>query len=242
MRLVMETQSGRSAAGPEPDVLQRLKPQHAKPTVFILTDVRLYREGLSWALTREGSLEVVGASTLAGVALESLAAQIPDAIIFDITTRDGLQLARELHARLPETKIVALAVSDIDGEIMTGAMAGISGYVHRDAGIGELVAEVLNAVRGELHCSPQLAARLLAQIASLSFGEAGASKASADVRRALTQRETEILVLVEQGLSNKEIARALNISFATVKNHVHHILEKLNVHRRTQALARVRGR
>src|SRR5262245_37107888 len=209
MRLVMETQSGRSAAGPEPDVLQRLKLQPTKPTVFILSDVRLYREGLSWSLTREGSLEVAGASALSGTALESLAAQIPDAVIFDITMRDGLELARALHARLPETKIVALAVSDIDGEIMTGAMAGISGYVHRDGGIGELVAEVLNAVRGELHCSPQLAARLLAQIASLSFGEAGASKGTAaDERRALTQRETEILVLVEQGLSNKEIARS----------------------------------
>src|SRR5262245_23992897 len=239
----METQSGRSATGPGPDVLQRLKLQHAKPTVFILSDVRLYREGLSWSLMREGSLEVVGASALAGTALESPAAQIPDVVIFDITMRDGLRLARALHPRLPETKIVALAVSDIDGEVVTGAMAGISGYVHRDGGIGELVAEVLNAVRGELHCSPRLAARLLAQIASLSFGEAGANKGTAaDERRPLTQRETEILVLVEQGLSNKEIARTLNISFATVKNHVHHILEKLNVHRRTQALARMRKR
>ncbi len=124
-------------------------------------------------------------------------------------------------------------------------MAGISGYVHRDAGIGDLVTEVLNAVRGELHCSPRTAARLLAQIASLSFGGAGVNNASgttADERRALPQRETEILVLVEQGLSDKEIARALNISFATVKNRVHHILEKLHGHRRTPALARVQGR
>ena len=107
---------------------------------------------------------------------ETLEAQTPDAIIFDLTMRDGLQLARALHARVPDAKIVAFAVSDIDGEIVTGAMAGISGYVHRDAGIGDLVTEVLNAVRGELHCSPRLAARLLAQIASLSFGEAGATR------------------------------------------------------------------
>ena len=240
----METQgASRSTAGSElPDLLgSRL--EHPKPTVFIISDVRLYREGLSWNLTREGSLEVVGASGLSSITAESLEAQVPDAIIFDITMRDGLQLARALHARLPDAKIVAFAVSDIDGETVTGAMAGISGYVHRDAGIGDLVTEVLNAVRGELHCSPQLAARLLAQIASLSFGDPDAKKGTAaDERRALTQRETEILVLVEQGLSNKEIARTLNISFATVKNHVHHILEKLNVHRRTQALARMRKR
>ncbi len=241
----MEAQSAsRSTAGSELQDLRGSRLQHLKPTVFIISDVRLYREGLSWNLTHEGSLEVVGASGLSSITAESLEAQSPDAIIFDITMRDGLQLARALHARLPDAKIVAFAVSDIDGEIVTGAMAGISGYVHRDAGIGDLVTEVLNAVRGELHCSPRLAARLLAQIASLSFGEAGGDKASATPveQRALTQREAEILVLVERGLSNKEIARTLNISFATVKNHVHHILEKLHVHRRTQALARMRGR
>jgi two-component system nitrate/nitrite response regulator NarL len=246
MRLVMETQgASRSTAGSELPDLRGSRFVHPKPTVFIVSDVRLYREGLSWNLTHEGSLEVVGASGLSSITAESLEAQAPDAIIFDITMRDGLQLARALHARLPDAKIVAFAVSDIDGETVTGAMAGISGYVHRDAGIGDLVTEVLNAVRGELHCSPRLAARLLAQIASLSFGEAGANRGSAttaDERRTLTQRETEILVLVERGLSNKEIARTLNISFATVKNHVHHILEKLHVHRRTQALARMRGR
>jgi two-component system, NarL family, nitrate/nitrite response regulator NarL len=213
-----------------------------RPTVFIISDVRLYREGLSWNLTRDGSLDVMGSCGHSSIALESLKARAPEAIILDIAMRDGLQLARELHARLPQVKIVAFAVSDIDREILTGAMAGISGYVHRDGSVRDLVNEVLNAVRGELHCSPRLAARLLQQIASLSFGEADASKASGngDARRALTRREAEILGLVDKGLSNKEIARALNISFATVKNHMHHILEKLHVRRRAQALARMR--
>jgi two-component system nitrate/nitrite response regulator NarL len=239
----METQGASRAAGSELHPLRGSKLQHPRPTVLIISDVRLYREGLPWNLTREGSLEVVGASGLSSIAFESLEGQAPDAVIFDITMRDGLQLARELHACLPDAKIVAFAVSDIDCEIVTGAMAGISGYVHRDAGIDDLVTEVLNAVRGELYCSPRLAARLLQQIASLSFGDPGVNKASVnagDEQRALTQRESEILVLVNQGLSNKEIARTLNISFATVKNHVHHILDKMHVHRRTQALARMR--
>ena len=83
----------------------------ARPTVCIVSDVRLYREGLSWNLTHEGSLEVVGASGLSSIPAASLEAQAPDAIIFDITMRDGLQLARALHARLPDAKIVAFAVS-----------------------------------------------------------------------------------------------------------------------------------
>jgi two-component system nitrate/nitrite response regulator NarL len=237
----MEAQKAGRAEGLE--LLARRDPKRSQPTVFLIIDVRLYREGLSWNLTHDGSLDVVGACGQSNIPFESLEAQAPDAIIFDITMRDGLQLARELHARLPQVKIVAVAVSDIDHEILTGAMAGISGYVHRDGRIGDLVNEVLNAVRGELHCSPRLAARLLQQIASLSFGEADASKASGkggDERRALTRREAEILRLVDQGLSNKEIARSLNVSFATVKNHVHNILEKLNVRRRAQALARMR--
>ena len=186
---------------------------------------------------------MLGAFGPSALTLDRLEAQAADAIIFDIQMRDGFPLARELHARLPHIKIVAFAVSDIEGEIITGAMAGISGYVHRDAGIGDLVTEVVNSVRGELHCSPRLAARLLQQIASLSFadGKAGSPRVAAGHGvRLLTRRESEILALVDKGLSNKEIARALKISFATVKNHVHHILDKLHVRRRAQALALLR--
>ena len=241
----METQDASTTVGSELHGLRGPKLQHPRPTVFIISDVRLYREGLSWNLTHEGSLEVLGASGPLALTFDSLERQAPDAIIFDITMRDGLRLARELHGRLPNAKIVAFAVSGIDDEIMSGAMAGISGYVHRDGSVCDLVTEVLNAVRGELHCSPRLAARLLQQVASLSLGrgEAGnAPEAVGEEARVLTRRESEILGLVEKGLSNKEIARALNISFATVKNHVHHILDKLHLRRRTQALARLHER
>ena len=184
---------------------------------------------------------MLGASGPSPSTFDLLDQQVPDAIIFDITMRDGLQLARELHARWPNAKIVAFAVSDVDCEIISGAMAGISGYVHRDGSINDLVTEVHNAVRGELHCSPRLAARLLQQVASLSLEGGNAANprhAEGDSARGLTRRELEILSLIEKGLSNKEIGRTLNISFATVKNHVHHILDKLHVRRRTQVLAR----
>jgi len=237
----METQGASGVVWSELDALRGSRLKHTKSTVFIISDVRLYREGLAWNLTHEGSLQVLGASGPSPSTFDLLDQQVPDAIIFDITMRDGLQLARELHARWPNAKIVAFAVSDVDCEIISGAMAGISGYVHRDGSINDLVTEVHNAVRGELHCSPRLAARLLQQVASLSLEGGNAANprhAEGDSARGLTRRELEILSLIEKGLSNKEIGRTLNISFATVKNHVHHILDKLHVRRRTQVLAR----
>jgi two-component system, NarL family, nitrate/nitrite response regulator NarL len=217
----------------------------AKPSVFILGDVRLYREGLSWHLIRDGSLEVVGAAEPSPAVLDAITALAPAAIIFDLAMPSCLDLARELRSRVPGSKLVAFAVSNVDHDIVGGAMAGIAGYVRRDGGVEDLVSEVLNAVRGELHCSPRLAARLLEQLASLACGNGRTDRATDEAERPgrpLTRRETEILALVEKGLSNKEIARTLNISFATVKNHVHHILEKLHVSRRGEAGARPKWR
>jgi DNA-binding NarL/FixJ family response regulator len=205
----------------------------------------LYREGLSWCLTGDGSLDIVGAAEPSGAMLDCIEALFPDAIIFDLAMPNCLDLARELRARMPSTKLIAFAVSDIDQEIVGGAMAGVAGYVRRDGSVGDLVNEVLNAVRGELHCSPRLAALLVEQLASLSCGMARAGEptsGSIESPRSLTRRETEILALVDKGMSNKEIARTLNISFATAKNHVHHILSKLQVRRRTQAIASMRQR
>jgi two-component system, NarL family, nitrate/nitrite response regulator NarL len=229
-----------SVAQPEPSEGNcPLNVGHTKPTVFILNDVRLYREGLSWTLTRESSLNVVGAAEPSEATIACLEALVPDAIILDITIPGSLEHARALRSRLPRVKMVAFAVSNVDCELIAGAKAGISGYVHRDGTVGDLVRAVLNAVRGELHCSPRHAALLLEQVASLSRDHIHTGRSDDGASRALetlTRRESEILGYVEKGLSNKEIARALNVSCATVKNHVHHILEKLHVRRRAQAV------
>jgi DNA-binding NarL/FixJ family response regulator len=217
----------------------------ARPRVFIVSGVRLYHEGLSWNLVREGSLEVVGAAEPSRATIDSLESLDPHVIVLDMAMPGCLDLARELRARLPGIKLVAFAVDNVDCELVACAMAGISGYVPRDGAVSDLVAQVLNAVRGELHCSPRVAALLVQQVASLSCRR-GATDAPesgpAHGLHLLTRRESEILQHIDRGLSNKQIARALNISCATVKNHVHHILQKLQVGRRTEALARLRDR
>jgi DNA-binding NarL/FixJ family response regulator len=220
----------------------------ARPKVFILSNVRLYYEGLSWNLVREGSLDVVGAAEPSAAGIGRLRELDPDVIILDMATPRCLDLARELRSCLARIKLVAFAVNPVDCELVACAKAGISGYVPRDGAVGDLVGEVLNAVRGELHCSPRFAALLLQQVASLSAVHAGEVTAAETGRggvggvQVLTPRESEILGHIDRGLSNKEIARVLNISCATVKNHVHNSLDQLRVGRRTEALARLRDR
>src|SRR5262249_26135221 len=115
------------------------------------------------------------------------------------------------------------------------AEAGIHGYVTRDGSVNDVVVAIQSAVRGEVACSPRVAALLFQRVATLSEATHGVQ-----ARPMLTRRELEIAGLITEGLSNKEIARSLRISSATVKNHVHNVLEKLQIRRRGEAAARLR--
>jgi DNA-binding NarL/FixJ family response regulator len=133
--------------------------------------------------------------------------------------------------------ILALALSpQSEQEIVETAEAGICGYIPPDASIEDLMEAIERASRGEMMCSPRVAGTLARRIATLASGR-GPLATSAS----LTARETEVVELLEIGLSNKQIARRLSIRLATVKNHVHSILAKLNVKRRGEAVAALRG-
>jgi DNA-binding CsgD family transcriptional regulator len=120
-------------------------------------------------------------------------------------------------------------------ELIACAEAGIVGFVTRDASVDDLVDAIRNALRGEVICSARVSGLLFQRMAALS----GATQAPSNMRL-LTRRECEIAKLVYEGMSNKEIARSLRIASATVKNHVHNILEKLQVSRRSAAAAILR--
>jgi two-component system nitrate/nitrite response regulator NarL len=202
--------------------------------LFVLSDIRLLREGLVLALSQQPSVLVIGASDLS-VSPTQVAELRPDVLLLDATKLDNLDLSLSLRQVLPSAKIVALAVAEIDDYIIACAEAGISGYIPCTGSIEEVVSAVHGAVCGELHCTPRTSAILFKYLALPS-----ARRGRIPVHEALTQRETEIVVLVEQGLSNKEIARSLRIGYATVKNHVHNILSKLQVRRRGEAAAQIR--
>jgi two-component system nitrate/nitrite response regulator NarL len=205
-----------------------------------VSDVLLFRESLSVHLRKDGRLEFVGAGlptedTL--VALEKLA---PDAVILDLAMRDSIEFAQQIRDRARHARTVAFAASDIGQRVVACARAGICGYIPKDGTANDIVMTVLHAVRGELLCSPKFAAMLLAQLAAVAPQTVSGRQISGLAAK-LTPREREVLDRIGQGLTNKQIARDLGISCATVKNHVHHLLEKLAVQRRSQALAHTHG-
>ena len=204
-----------------------------QPRLLIVSDMRVLCEGLALALEREPTVIVVGSVDLSS-ASRQLAGIHPEVLLLDVTRYEPLEACRRLRQVLPEVKIVAVAVAEIDQEIIACAEAGVSGYVSCSGSVKDVVAAVHRAVRGELLCSPRTAALLFSRIAILS------PRPSAAAENILTRREYEVLMLLQEGLSNKEIACCLRIGNATVKNHVHNILAKLQVRRRGEAAAQTR--
>jgi len=218
---------------PGPDSVGRAQ---AWPRVLIVSDVRLYREGLALSLARGGALEVVGAASSAE-AIETTAALCPDAVLLDASLPHGLALSRAILRDAPGTRIVGFGIDGDEHGVLACAEAGLSAFVWREGTTAELAAAVGNAMRGELPCSPRLAGLLFSRLGSLA-GDRGPARPELSL---LTRREQQIAELIAQDLSNKEVALRLRIGAATVKNHVHNILEKLKIKRRAGITAHLRG-
>jgi two-component system nitrate/nitrite response regulator NarL len=203
--------------------------------LVVIAEVRFYREGLAELLGSRPSCRV--AATAAGPedGLRSVVAQQPDVVLVALGPSAGPLLVREIAALAPSSRVVALGVVEKEDDVLALAEAGVAGYVTTDGSADDVVAVVESVARGEALCSPRITATLLQRIARLTHEQRPRTVAAT-----LTVREREILTLIEQGLSNKEIARGLCIEVATVKNHVHSILEKLQVKRRAEAAALLR--
>jgi DNA-binding NarL/FixJ family response regulator len=203
--------------------------------LLILGEVGLYREALAGSLGRDERFEVVAVAAGVEEALELLEHIDAEILLLDNRMTDGTVAVRELAAAAPQVKLVALAVPEIEREVIALAEAGASAYVTPDASIEDLALVVQSVERGEVISSPGMVAGLFRRVAALAR-ERGLDP----IEEKLTARELDVLRLIEEGRSNKEIAAALSIELPTVKNHVHRILEKLHVNRRSEAAARAR--
>jgi two-component system nitrate/nitrite response regulator NarL len=202
--------------------------------VFVVSGVRIHRDALGRLL--EGRVGVIGTGPDADAFDASRADTWPDVVLVDTATVECPAAIRAVRRAVPGAKVLALGVPESLDEVIAYAEAGVSSYVTTEQSPDELVAAIESATRGEAQCSPQVAAALLERLASLA-----AEREPAATTIPLTAREQEIIALIELGLSNKQIALELCIELATVKNHVHHILAKLNVKRRAEAAARWRA-
>ncbi|CAM04267.1 two component transcriptional regulator, LuxR family [Saccharopolyspora erythraea NRRL 2338] len=199
--------------------------------VVVIAETRFYREGLALALHQAGNFDVVAAA--APAAIRQAPGERSRVVLLDVGhSADGPSAVAALRAGNPQMRIVAMGVSEGEADIVAYAEAGAAGYLTRDNSVAELVSAIDSAAKGEVRCSPRIAAVLSRRVAELA-GEL--QPAGSD--HGLSRREVEIAVLIEQGLSNQEIAHRLCIALATVKNHVHNILEKLGLHARADAAA-----
>jgi two-component system, NarL family, nitrate/nitrite response regulator NarL len=204
--------------------------------VLIIAGIRLYSEGLAEVLGGRARVEVVGVASDPVQGLLGDRDLQPDVVLLDTSMPQAIAAVRAILAATPTAKIIALAVSEENQDVLAFAEAGVCGYVTRDAALDDLLAAIDSVAGGGVPCPPQLTAVLLRHISVL----AGWRPATPKGRR-LTPRELEVVGLIDLGLSNKEIARHLCIEVPTVKNHVHRILDKLELGRRADAAAWVRA-
>jgi len=204
-----------------------------KITVGIIDDNRLVCEALSAMLSQVGAVRVV-AVTSADSAL--LAEASPHVLLLDAGLRDqdSLAVADYLREAFPDAKVIVMDMLPVNEEIGEFVNAGVSGFVLKDASFDEFVATIRSVAAGEKVLPPRMTESLFSQIATVTNGRAREHVLD-DVR--MTRREHEVIDLIGEGLSNKEIAQRLNIATHTVKSHVRNVMEKLALHTRLQIAA-----
>lgn len=199
---------------------------------IVICNTRLLCDGIQLLIADHPVLRLVGMAKSCNDALILIQNRQAEVALLETASTESLEDLRALTSRVPRIKVVAFGLPDVENVILDYAEAGVIGFVTRDATLQETVTIVQAAMRDELLCSQRTAAALLRRVRVLAnHSDDGNSMSS------LTAREANLLDLIEQGMSNKDIARTLEIGLSTVKNHVHNILEKLNVRRRGEAAA-----
>ncbi|MCS7062197.1 MAG: response regulator transcription factor [Anaerolineae bacterium] len=193
--------------------------------ILIADDHAVVRQGLRMFLSLDPDLEIVGEAADGAEAVQKARELKPDVVVMDLLmpVMDGIAATAIIRRELPETEVLALTSVLEDASVIGAVKAGAIGYMLKDTQADELCRAIKAAAAGQVQLSPRAAARLMREVRL------------PDSPEALTERETEVLRLLAQGRSNKEIAAALTIGEKTVKTHVSNILAKLGVQSRTQA-------
>lgn len=202
--------------------------------VLIVDDQMMVREGFSVLLNAMEGIEVVGEAVDGRQAIAQVAALRPDVVLMDIRMPEmnGLEATRKIVAADADAKVLVLTTFDLDEYVYQALRAGASGFLLKDASARQLADGVRVVAAGEALLAPSVTKRLIVEFSKLAKAPRAADPAGVPE---LTERETEVLVLIAQGLSNGEIADRLLVAESTIKTHVSRILVKLGLRDRTQA-------
>lgn len=203
--------------------------------LVVVTPIRLFGEGLASCFSHCAEISLQATVGDLRRLRQCLQTMEVDIALIDVTQSIDLDEVRAIASERTDIALVALGLHEERGDVVRCGRAGFSGYVGRNASIEGLCQALSDVSSGRLACSAEISGGLLRAL----FGTERRTHPM-ELDEALTRREGEVLQLIGQGLSNKEIARHLNLSLATVKHHVHHILQKLKLPRRAQAMRRVR--
>jgi two-component system NarL family response regulator len=203
--------------------------------VVICDDHALFRRGLAMVLEGEPDIDVVGEASDGEEAVATCEELAPDVVLMDVRMpkRSGIEATRTIAEVVPTARIVMLTVSDEEEDLYEAIKAGAAGYLLKEISIDEVASAIRQVVGGQSLITPSMASKLLVEFTNLAKR---ADERQSVLSPRLTGRELEVLKLVAQGMSNKDIATALFISENTVKNHVRNILEKLHLHSRMEAV------
>lgn len=202
--------------------------------LLIVDDHTMFRQGLVSLLRDEAEFQVVGQAADGEQALRLAQARHPDVVLMDVMMpgMDGVEATGRLVEALPEARILMLTISEADDDLLAAVRAGARGYVLKNADTAELLRAIRRVHAGEAVLSPAVTLRVLQEVRAAPPPPAPATP--------LTPREREVAWLLTRGATNREIAETLMISKNTVKTHVSHILEKLEVESRRQVAACMR--
>ena len=208
--------------------------------VLVVDDQALFREALVTLLGARPEVKVVGEAGDGERALERAAALQPDVVLMDLhmPVLDGIATTRRLRVEQPGVRVLALTTFDDDEDVFAALRAGALGYLLKDVSSDRLVEAVLSAARGESVLQPSVAAKVVARFAQLDDAPRPRPQ---PLVVPLSDRELDVLRLLADGRSNREIAAALFLAEGTVKNHVTNVLGKLGARDRTQAALRARA-
>ncbi len=221
-------------------------PRGEPARLVLVDDHELARDGLRDLLTDVPDLEIVGEAADGREALELCRHTRPDLVLMDLRMpqMDGLEATRAVKREHPKTSVLVMTMHENPDYLLEALRAGAAGYLLKDAGQDDVISAIRGVLSGESPIAPELAARLLRRLALEERERGGRAQGVSWERRGgpytepLTPREQEVLGLMKLGHTNRRIAQTLVISPGTAKNHVEHIIQKLGVSDRTQAVVK----